>query len=119
MEGVDKVDALHEFARFPCMPLGSGINPLAQGIRPGNRVKNVCFANPTRPAKPGDTITNEGVAAPSLLPSDGVPTIKNPWEVSEGRTPPTVNPKPATCAVASEALRSKVSLRHSPTVSQG
>jgi len=37
------------------------------------------------------------------------------WEVSEGLSPPTSNPNPATCAVGSEALRSKVSLRVSPS----
>ena len=33
---------------------------------------------------------------------------------SEGRSPPSCIPNPATCAVDSEALRSKVSLRVSP-----
>ena len=33
---------------------------------------------------------------------------------SEGRSPPNCIPNPATCAVDSEALRSKVSLRVSP-----
>ena len=35
---------------------------------------------------------------------------KTPWEVSEGRSPPIANPNPATCAVGSEALRSKAFL---------
>ena len=42
---------------------------------------------------------------------------KNPLGGVGGAPPPTVNPKTATCAVASEALRSKVSLHPSPTVS--
>ena len=33
---------------------------------------------------------------------------------SEGRSPPSCIPNPATCAVDSEALRSKVSLRRPP-----
>ena len=41
---------------------------------------------------------------------------KTPGEVSEGRSPPTLVPKLTTCASASEALRSKVSLQSSPAV---
>jgi len=38
----------------------------------------------------------------------------NPQEVSEGRSPLTLLPNPATCAVGSEGLHSKASLRVSP-----
>ena len=40
---------------------------------------------------------------------DGIPiqTVKEVPEVSEGRSPPIVNPKPAACTVVSEPLRSK------------
>ncbi len=37
---------------------------------------------------------------------------------SEGRSPPSCIPNPATCAVDSDALRSKVSLRVSPAAPQ-
>ena len=36
-----------------------------------------------------------------------VQTVEIPLEVSEGRSPLIVNPKPVTCAVVSEPLRSK------------
>ena len=34
-------------------------------------------------------------------------TVENPWETSEGRSPPMLIPKPAACTSVSAALRSK------------
>ena len=59
----------------------------------------------------------------TLLPSKGAIPVKEATLLhckvaslrgSEGRSPPSCIPNPATCAVDSEALRSKVSLRVSP-----
>ena len=44
-------------------------------------------------------------------------TVKKPLGGVGGATPSDCNPKPVTCAVASEALRSKVSLHPSPALS--
>ena len=48
----------------------------------------------------------------------GSQTAKNFPGGSEGRSPPSCIPNPATCAVDSEALRSKVSLHVSPAAPQ-
>ena len=45
-------------------------------------------------------------------------TVEKPQGGSEGRSPPSNNPNPATCAVDSEALRSKVSSQGSPPAPQ-
>jgi len=45
--------------------------------------------------------------APSAFQQRALQTVEKPMEVLEGRSPPIAKPKPATCAVVSEPLRSK------------
>jgi len=44
---------------------------------------------------------------PLRMQNTTVQTVKEVSEVSEGRSPPIVHPKPAACTVVSEPLRSK------------